>query len=105
MICVREYFPDTFSTRFGKNLAGSSALFSRALKPTMDLQPDAELLSLARPQRGNRNFVSFLAMLVMIQLLLLLAMKVCGPMPGISFLFSAAAHGNDSAVAKLWLDD
>ncbi len=104
MICVREYFPDTFRLQFDKNLAGSSALFSRALNPQMDLQPDAELLSLARPQRAISNFVSFLAMLVMLQLLLLWRMKVCGPMPGISFLFLAAAMVNDPAVAKLWLD-
>lgn len=33
MICVREYFPIPFRLRFDKNPAGSSALFSKALKP------------------------------------------------------------------------
>ncbi|XNN29533.1 hypothetical protein ACLK2F_03365 [Escherichia coli] len=34
MICVREYFPDTFSTAVRQKSRGSSASFSRALKPT-----------------------------------------------------------------------
>ena len=69
----------------------------------MDLQPDAELLSLARPQRAISNFVSFLAMLVMIQLLLLLAYESFGPdAAAFPFYFQRQRMVNDPAVAKLW---
>lgn len=51
------------------------------------------------------NFVSFLAMLVMIQLLLLLAYESLWPDAAFPFYFQRQRMVNDSAVAKLWLDD
>ena len=55
MICVREYFPDTFSTAVRQKSRWIIGIVFQGFKThKMDLQPDAELLSLARPQRGNQ---------------------------------------------------
>ncbi len=70
----------------------------------MDLQSDAELLSRRDRKGAISNFVSFLAMLVMSSFCCYWRMKVCGPMPGISFYFQRQRMVNDPAVAKLWFD-
>lgn len=94
MICVREYFPDTFSTAVRQKSRWIIGIVFQGFKTHKWTSSLTLNYFLWRDRKGAiSNFVSFLAMLVMLQLCCCWRMKVCGPMPGISFLFLAAAHG------------
>lgn len=94
MICVREYFPDTFSTAVRQKSRWIIGIVFRGFKTHKWTSSLTLNYFLWRDRKGAiSNFVSFLAMLVMLQLCCCWRMKVCGPMHGISFLFLAAAHG------------
>ena len=87
-------FPDTFSTAVRQKSRWIIGIVFQGFKTHKWTSSLTLNYFLWRDRKGAiSNFVSFLAMLVMLQLCCCWRMKVCGPMPGISFLFLAAAHG------------
>ena len=75
MICVREYFPDTFSTAVRQKSRWIIGIVFQGFKTHKWTSSLTLNYFLWRDRKGAiSNFVSFLAMLVMIQLLLLLAL-------------------------------
>ncbi|EOX2541129.1 phage adsorption protein NrfB [Escherichia coli] len=80
MICVREYFPDTFSTAVRQKSRWIIGIVFQGFKTHKWTSSLTLNYFLWRDRKGAiSNFVSFLAMLVMIQLLLLLAYESLWP--------------------------
>lgn len=107
MICVREYFPDTFSTAVRQKSRWIIGIVFQGFKTHKWTSSLTLNYFLWRDRKGAiSNFVSFLAMLVMIQLLLLLAYESLWP-DAWHFLsiFSGSAWLMTLLWLKLWLDD
>ncbi|EFC6044048.1 phage adsorption protein NrfB [Escherichia coli] len=80
MICVREYFPDTFSTAVRQKSRWIIGIVFQGFKTHKWTSSLTLNYFLWRDRKGAiSNFVSFLAMLVMLQLLLLLAYESLWP--------------------------
>lgn len=80
MICVREYFPDTFSTAVRQKSRWIIGIVFQGFKTHKWTSSLTLNYFLWRDRKGAiSNFVSFLAILVMIQLLLLLAYESLWP--------------------------
>lgn len=102
MICVREYFPDTFSTAVRQKSRWIIGIVFQGFKTHKWTSSLTLNYFLWRDRKGAiSNFVSFLAMLVMIQLLLLLAYESLWPD---AWHFLSIFSGSAWLMTLLWLN-
>ena len=102
MICVREYFPDTFSTAVRQKSRWIIGIVFQGFKTHKWTSSLTLNYFLWRDRKGAiSNFVSFLAMLVMIQLLLLLAYESLWPN---AWHFLSIFSGSAWLMTLLWLN-
>ena len=102
MICVREYFPDTFSTAVRQKSRWIIGIVFQGFKTHKWTSSLTLNYFLWRDRKGAiSNFVSFLAMLVMIQLLLLLAYESLWPD---AWHFLSIFSGSAWFMTLLWLN-
>ncbi|EQQ91916.1 phage adsorption protein NrfB [Escherichia coli] len=102
MICVREYFPDTFSTAVRQKSRWIIGIVFQSFKTHKWTSSLTLNYFLWRDRKGAiSNFVSFLAMLVMIQLLLLLAYESLWPD---AWHFLSIFSGSAWLMTLLWLN-
>lgn len=102
MICVREYFPDTFSTAVRQKSRWIIDIVFQGFKTHKWTSSLTLNYFLWRDRKGAiSNFVSFLAMLVMIQLLLLLAYESLWPD---AWHFLSIFSGSAWLMTLLWLN-
>uniref|UniRef100_UPI000B7E4AD7 cyclic di-3',5'-guanylate-activated glycosyltransferase NfrB n=2 Tax=Escherichia coli TaxID=562 RepID=UPI000B7E4AD7 len=102
MICVREYFPDTFSTAVRQKSRWIIGIVFQGFKTHKWTSSLTLNYFLWRDRKGAiSNFVSFLAMLVMLQLLLLLAYESLWPN---AWHFLSIFSGSAWLMTLLWLN-
>ncbi|EIG1459230.1 phage adsorption protein NrfB [Escherichia coli] len=102
MICVREYFPDTFSTAVRQKSRWIIGIVFQGFKTHKWTSSLTLNYFLWRDRKGAiSNFVSFLAMLMMIQLLLLLAYESLWPD---AWHFLSIFSGSAWLMTLLWLN-
>ena len=102
MICVREYFPDTFSTAVRQKSRWIIGIVFQGFKTHKWTSSLTLNYFLWRDRKGAiSNFVSFLAMLVMLQLLLLLAYESLWPD---AWHFLSIFSGSAWLMTLLWLN-
>lgn len=102
MICVREYFPDTFSTAVRQKSRWIIGIVFQGFKTHKWTSSLTLNYFLWRDRKGAiNNFVSFLAMLVMLQLLLLLAYESLWPD---AWHFLSIFSGSAWLMTLLWLN-
>ncbi|EGK3595163.1 phage adsorption protein NrfB [Escherichia coli] len=102
MICVREYFPDTFSTAVRQKSRWIIGIVFQGFKTHKWTSSLTLNYFLWRDRKGAiSNFVSFLAILVMLQLLLLLAYESLWPD---AWHFLSIFSGSAWLMTLLWLN-